>query len=142
MKSKVIGLTRDVGYQVGVRKTLPLTLEEGWRLVTSPAGIAQWLGEIVEGELDVGAKYLLASGVSGELRVLQRQSHLRLTWKPVSWRRASTIQVRVIPKGEKCTIAFHQEHLPDSAARDKRKRFFQAVLAHWEEKLLPGRGAS
>lgn len=142
MSSGSLGLTRDSGYQVGVRKTLPLTLEDGWQLVTSSAGIADWLGEIVEGEFEVGGDYLLENGVRGELRVLRQQSHLRLTWKPVSWRRASTIQVRVMPKGEKCTIAFHQEHLPNSAAREDRKVFFKAVLARWDEKTSLGEFAS
>ena len=134
MNSEVRGLTRDVGYQVGVRRTLPLSLEQSWRLVTSSEGIELWLGEIVEGGLEVGTEYLLASGVRGELRVLKWKSHLRLTWKPEFWARASTIQVRVISKGVKSTIAFHQEHMPDSVAREERKIFFCEVLDKWDER--------
>ena len=38
------GLTRGAGWEIGVSRTLPFSPEELWRLVTSPEGLALWLG--------------------------------------------------------------------------------------------------
>lgn len=123
-----VGLTKDVGYQIGVRRTLPLTPEEAWRRVTSARGLRAWLGDAPVMPLEKGTSYELADGATGEIRVFAPGSHLRLTWQPGEWPRPSTIQVRVIDKGDRATIAFHQEHLPDAAAREARREHFKAAL--------------
>ena len=39
-----VGLTKTVGYEVGVRRTMSFRLSDAWRLVTSTQGINLWLG--------------------------------------------------------------------------------------------------
>jgi uncharacterized protein YndB with AHSA1/START domain len=125
---KPVGLTRDAGYQIGVRRTLQISASTAWRFLTSPDGVRLWLGETDVKDYSRGARYALPGGGSGEVRVFHPESHLRITWQPGDWPRASTIQLRVIPKGERCVIAFHQEHLPDGEARLQQREFFIGVL--------------
>lgn len=129
------GKTRDVGYQIGVRRTMPLALDEAWALLTSPEGVRLWLGDAPGVEIEPGADYVLEDGSSGEIRVVSDRSHLRLTWQPGDWPRASTLQVRVIPKDERTTIAFHQEHLPGPDEREARRAHFARVLDAIGERL-------
>lgn len=121
------GQTRDTGFQIGVRRTLPIQHEAAWQLLSSPKGVAIWLGEI-EGELAQGAVYRLANGTAGEVTVFLPNSHLRLTWQPPTWQRPSVIQVRVLPAGNRTTISFHQEWLPGPEEREQRRVFFAAAL--------------
>jgi len=123
-----VGKTRDAGYQVGIRRTLPLGIDDAWRLVTSPEGMRAWLGEGAAVELSPGSEYALADGPSGMVRVVEPGSHLRLTWLTEGWPRPSTIQVRVLPAARGSTIALHQEHLPNAAARTERRAHFAAAL--------------
>lgn len=125
---RVVGQTADTGFQIGARRTLPIAPEEAWRLVTSPEGVRAWLGDARGFAVEKGAEYSTANGAVGVVRVAKPGSHLRVTWQPPGWVRASTIQVRVIPAGEKTTISLHQEHLPGAADREERRRFFQAAL--------------
>ncbi len=134
-EEKPVGLTKDVGYQIGARRTLPVDLETAWRLVTSVEGLEVWLGKAGKMEFTKGAAYKLADGSEGEIRVFKPGSHLRLTWQPVGWPRPSTIQVRVVPSRDKTVIAFHQEHLPDGAAREARRAHFSAALDALERML-------
>src|SRR5581483_9539508 len=134
-KQTVTGQTHDAGFQVGVRRTLPIAYDEAWRLITGAAGLRLWLGEAGHLRLAKGARYQLADGAHGEVRVYQPNHHLRLTWQPTGWERPSTIQVRVLPKGASTTIAFHHEGLPDSAAREQRRRHYEAVLRELEQQL-------
>jgi len=127
------GLTRDVGFQIGVRRTLPIRLEDAWRLLTSKKGVNIWLGETSKLDFSKGTRYQLADGSVGEVRVYSHNSHLRITWQPQGWQRASTIQVRVIPKEDNRTvIAFHQEHLPGAKEREERRAHYTSALDELE----------
>lgn len=127
-----VGKTKDAGWEIGVRRTLPVEQPAIWDLLTSPEGLAIWLGEGADLPLTRGETYTLADGSSGELRVLKPYSHLRITWQPGSYPRPSLIQVRAIARKAKTEIAFHQEHLPGPEARSERQTFFVHALDRLE----------
>lgn len=129
------GLTQRVGFEIGVRRTLSIGIEAAWELVTSPRGLCLWLGPTPGLSYDKGATYELADGSSGEVRVFRPGSHLRITWHPGHWPRASTIQVRVIPKGDRSAVGFHQEHLPGANEREERRSHFRAALDELERMI-------
>lgn len=131
-KKRPTGLTKDAGWQIGVRRTLPIQSEAAWRLLTSKKGLRLWLDAEVEIDFRPKSAYTLADGTEGEVRVFSPNSHLRITWQPQHWSRASTIQVRVIPKGDKTVIAFHQEHLPGETEREERRAYYLSVLDELE----------
>ncbi len=128
-----VGKTKDVGFQIGVRKSLPLSLNVAWNLITSKEGLAIWLGTLNKGEIAAGSAYHLDDDSFGETRVFNKLSHIRLTWQPVHWTKASTIQVRVIPNGTKTTISFHQENLPGPDEREQRRLYFKKVLKELQD---------
>ena len=136
---RAVGQTGDTGFQIGVRRTLPISAEDAWRLVTSADGVRAWLGGAPEMRWEKGETYALEDGSGGEVRVFKPGSHLRITWGPEGWPRRSTVQVRVMPSGERKTVvSFHQEHLPGAAERDERRRFFEAALDVLERQAKPG----
>ncbi|MNN19423.1 hypothetical protein D3C81_1326660 [compost metagenome] len=128
-KEFAVGKTKAVGYQVGVRRTFQVTVEEAWNLVTTRQGIEVWLGELSSYDFGVGAQFNTTSGISGEIRVINEHQNIRLTWKKKDWEKASTLQIRTIKqKDNKCTISFHQENLPSFEVREEMK-------ARWDEVL-------
>lgn len=133
-----VGKTADVGYQIGVSRTLPCSEEAIWGLLLSAEGQAIWLGGPIE--VEEGARYTLADGASGEVRVYKPWSHLRLTWQPPGWARPSLIQLRVIPAKTGTTLSFHQEHLRDGAARAEMKGRWERVIEELLGKLPAGAG--
>lgn len=70
MTERIIGQTKTVGFQVGVRRTLPITQEKAWQLVSSPEGLALWLGEGGCIHLHPGAQYQTDLG-AGEIRIVK-----------------------------------------------------------------------
>jgi uncharacterized protein YndB with AHSA1/START domain len=121
-----VGLTKDAGWQVGARKTLQLDLAAAWKLISEPTGLRDWLGEVPQ--LSAGDEFQLEDGTQGMIRVHQPQSHIRLSWQPPQWQKPSTLQVRVVGKGDKTVIAFHQENMPSQEVRENRKAFFKRAL--------------
>lgn len=131
-KVKPIGLTKAVGFQIGVRRTFPINLQQAWKLISSKSGLSIWLDSDIDFAFEKDLKFQLANGCQGEVRIFKPHSHLRLAWKPKDWEKASTIQIRVIPVENKTVIAFHQENLADSGEREKRQKFFNSVLDRFE----------
>jgi uncharacterized protein YndB with AHSA1/START domain len=133
---RALGETQDAAFQIGLQKTLDAPAEEVWRMVTSQRGIAIWLGEGAPRALSKGKTFALEDGATGEVRTVEPGSHLRVTWHPGDWPRASTIQLRVTSKGPaKCVLGFHQEHLPDAASRETRRSWFRDAAARIEDGL-------
>jgi uncharacterized protein YndB with AHSA1/START domain len=128
MESKPIGHTKTAGFQVGVRRTLPISQERAWELVTSSEGLGLWLGVSTSLNLEPGEKYFTKTG-TGDIRVVKNLQQLRLTLKKEEWQKPSTIQIRIIPKDRnKTTISFHQENLPNQNVREEMKVYWENVL--------------
>lgn len=136
MDHRVIGQTKTVGFQVGVRRTFPISQEKAWQLVTSVEGLNLWLGESTSIILQPGQKYVTKAGAFGQIRVVKSLQQLRLTWKKVEWQRPSTVQVRIPSKeSNKTTISFYQENLSDKNVREEMKVYWEKVLEGISERV-------
>ena len=128
----MIGQTKNGSFQIGVRRTLPISGEQAWNFLISKEGQRIWLGEDYPLTLAEGEPYTTPGGAKGIVRVINPEVNLRLSWQPSEWAQASTIQIRTIPRGSGTTISFHQEGLPDAAARASMRRRWQQALAKLE----------
>jgi len=126
-RNKQIGKTKDVGWQFGLRKTLPLSQESVWDFMFSEQGLKIWLGEL-EQELEVKKHYKTKSGIDGLIRVFKPYSHI-----------LSTLQVRVMGDNKKATISFHQEKLLDNKQREKMKAYWNEKITEIEKVLMDGK---
>ena len=134
--TRVIGLTKDAGFQIGVRKTFAVPVETAWNFLFSEKGLSTWLGKISVENFELGKPYQTEEGTEGKVNVFKPNSHIRLTWKPKHWTNTSSLQVRVIPSREKTTISFHQDKLVDSKQRDEMKKYWDQVIEKIEDELL------
>jgi len=128
-KIKLVGQTKSTEFQIGVRRTFPIPIEEAWDLITSTKGIHIWLGEVSSISLSIGHQYQTEDGVSGEIRVVNQFQNIRLTWTKENWIKPSTLQIRTITNGkDKTTLSFHQENLLDIHIREEMKNKWGEVL--------------
>ena len=127
-----IGLPRDPGWQVGVRKTLAIAPEDAWEFLLSEKIVRIWLGAKFENTLQAGSVFFLDDGTQINITVFNPGSYLSLLYQPRDYPQPTFLQVCLIPSGENTTFAFHQEFLPDREARQERKFHFQQVLDDFE----------
>lgn len=120
-----VGKTKDAGFQIGVRRTVPATVEAVWRFLTGAEGLRAWLGEAEGTVVREGENFATREGDSGRFTVVKPLSHVRLQWMKSDWEAPSTLQIRVLPAKQGATISIHQEKLSGPAAREEMK-------AHWE----------
>ena len=121
-------------YQAESEKTFRIAPKKAWDLLISPVGMRTWLGAGVKADPRDGVTYATADDVQGEFRIVKKMSHLRLTWQPPGWEEASTLQVRVVPKGpKKSAICFHHEGLPGEQQREEMQLRWHQVLQELED---------
>ncbi len=128
MSEAAVGLTKDGGWQAGVRRTLPVRPELAWEFLVRPDVLRLWLGEVPARKMEQDTEFLLPDGTRRRMTVFQSGSHLRMQWQPLHYDRPAVLQMCIIPAGGKATFAFHQENLPDEAARSQRLVFFRQAL--------------
>ncbi len=124
---RVLGQTTTQGFEVGAQRTMPISGDKAWKLITSNVGRKEWLGT-AQVTLSKGETFKTLDGVEGEIRVVNKQKNIRVFWKPRLWKRHSILQVRVESRGDKSVVGFHHEHLPNAKARKVMLNHWQAVL--------------
>ncbi len=128
---RVVGQTADAGYQVGVQRTLPLSLAATWRFLVSDDAVRDWLGGGVDTELAAGVRYATEDGISGEIRVVKPGDRIRLT-RQEGTGASSTLQIALTPSGDrKTSVRFHHEKLTSTADRERMRQSWTEVLDSW-----------
>jgi uncharacterized protein YndB with AHSA1/START domain len=122
----MIGQTKDVGFNIGVSRTLPFPPDVVWAAIMSREGIALWLGE--GATLAKGEHYETTDGTVGEVRSLHKLDRVRLTWHPRDWDHESTVQIALSTRGEKTVLNFHQERLAGPEERERQRDHWRGVM--------------
>jgi hypothetical protein len=118
------GLTKDAGWELGVRQTVPAPLPEVWAFLLGE-GLPVWLGDIDALPTEKGAAYETKDGVRGTIRGFTDAYRVRLSWQPADWPHDTILQVTEKEAAGGTTVGFHHEKLAD---RDERKM----MLGHWK----------
>ncbi|MBI3250561.1 MAG: SRPBCC domain-containing protein [Candidatus Andersenbacteria bacterium] len=131
---RVAGETADVGFEIGVTKTLPISKKQAWDLLMSPTVRKMWLGE-TNVTVAPGNTYATKEGTTGEVRTLRPGERVRLTWQPKGFKQPSTLQVTVSTRQtmKGTCIRFHQEKLASAKDRVQMRKHWQQVLMKLEE---------
>ena len=125
---RVVGQTSDADFQIGVQKTLPIPAEAAWELLTGDPGREAWLGPVEGMDFHKGAEYRTLDGRSGEIRSCAPGQRMRLTWSHPQLTRPSTLQVTLVPSGERTSVRFHQERLSSLEERELMREHWRHAL--------------
>ncbi|OZB93561.1 SRPBCC domain-containing protein [Paenibacillus sp. XY044] len=136
--AKPVGLTAAAGFQVGVRRTFPVSREAAWSLLTSPEGMMVWLGELPSLDFKPGSTYTSKEGNHGEIRVVKTGEQIRMTWQRPGWNHPSTVQIRLLVAKTGTTISFHQEKLTDIWQREQMKAYWEEAADRIRQQLAAG----
>jgi uncharacterized protein YndB with AHSA1/START domain len=132
-----VGETKDVGWEIGVSRTIDGQVDDVWRTLVSPAGVALWLvaGATLPPEPGAPIEVDPALG-SGELRSLRPHDRVRVTWTAAGADHETTVQVTVAARGDRTMVRFHEERLTGPAERAARHDHWVAVMDQLEALLV------
>lgn len=108
---KKIGLTKDAGWQFGIRKSVPLNANKVWDFMFSENGTKLWL-----------------KGADKEFSTFKNLSHIRTKWILKDWTNEATLQMRLLSNKDKTTIAFHIDKLLNENQREEVKTYWTEML--------------
>ncbi|KKO89223.1 hypothetical protein AAW12_24235 [Sphingobacterium sp. Ag1] len=108
-----IGLTKDAGWQFGIRKTVPTNIERLWEVFFSDRGLGYW-----------------TEGVDQNFSTFKEYSHIRTKWKHKNFEENAHLQIRFIPSKnkDKTTISIHVDHLKNESQREVSKKYWSVVI--------------
>ncbi len=67
-----VGVTKDAGVQIGIRRTVAIKKEKMWNFLTSPQGIFIWIGNVPGFRLEKGYEFQSAEGITRKMRTINR----------------------------------------------------------------------
>lgn len=125
-----VGQTKDVGWNIGVSRTLDHPIGRVWDLIVGP-GLPLWLGDGVTLGADTapGEPYETTDGTVGELRSFRPHDRLRLTHRVRGADHETTVQVAMRANGERTMLRFHEERMRDAGEREAQRAHWQAAMA-------------
>jgi uncharacterized protein YndB with AHSA1/START domain len=129
---RVVGQTADVGFQIGVQRSVEASAGRLWDVLTERPEL--WLGPGVAVSFEPGQAYDVPPGegepgARGEVRVVKPGDRLRMTWQPAGWPVPATVQVTLSPVAPGRTrLQAHLEKLPDAETREAMRERWRAAL--------------
>jgi uncharacterized protein YndB with AHSA1/START domain len=135
LSEREVGRTKDVGWQIGVRRTVPYSVEEVWDLLVSPEGLAVWLAPGAQLSPTSGATVKTDDGGTGEVRSYRPHDRVRVVWQPAGRAHDSTVQVALLTAATGTAIVFHEERLTGAEEREQRRVHWRRVLDRLEDAL-------
>lgn len=129
------GLTKDAGWQIGVRHTIAASPKAIWRTLMSPNGLAIWLGPLAVLPDRPGMAWRAEDGSHGDVRSYERERLVRLTCRSASGGPETTLQLRLLPVRTGTTLAIHQERLGDPDERERMRGHWKAVAAQIAQRV-------
>jgi len=108
-----IGLTKDAGWQFGIRKTVPSNLGTVWNVFFSDRGLGYW-----------------SDDVDQDFSTFKEFSHIRTKWRHKDFTESANLQIRFIPSKnkDKTTISIHVDKLKNESQREVAREYWSKVI--------------
>ncbi|MBK8023343.1 MAG: SRPBCC domain-containing protein [Chloroflexi bacterium] len=128
-----MGQTRSQGWEIGVRRTVPMSAGRAWGAIMAALGL-DWAYDPESPPFERGRTFITDDGTRGEIRSFEQGSLLRMKWQPPGWEVNTTLQIRVLPAKKGSTISIHHEWLKDGEMREAMRARWTALLEAIEKK--------
>lgn len=126
---RIEGQNQKGEYSTTATKTLPIGAKAAWKLMFTPAGLALWLNPLERLALKPGGVYEVPEGAYGQVRTIKPGKRIRLSWQEAHWRKASFVQVYVLPraKGKSMVVISHDSLATAEIKAVVKERWRKAV---------------
>ncbi len=134
-EEKVVGLTKNVGFQFSITRTYAVSTDAAWDFLLSESGVAIWLGTIDFQDFELNNPLTTAEGIEGKITIFKADSHLRLAWQPRHWSNISSIEIRVFDVKGRAKIGLLHTRMRDVQQREEVKAYWNKIFEKMGSKL-------
>lgn len=125
---KVVGLTKNVGFQFSITKTYAVSVNKAWDFLLSESGVSMWLGYINFNDFELNNPLITKAGLEAKITIFKADSHLRLAWKPAHWDNVSFIEIRVLTNKGRAKLGLLHTHMTSVAQRTEVKAYWTKIF--------------
>jgi activator of HSP90 ATPase len=134
-EKKVVGLTKNVGFQFSIIRTYGVSTDAAWDFLLSESGVSTWLGTIDFDGFELNNPLKTDAGIEAKITIFKADSHIRLAWKPAHWSNNSFIEIRVFDAKGRAKIGLLHTHMMDVAQREEVNAYWGKIFQEMGEKL-------
>ncbi len=125
---RVVGLTKNVGFQFSITKTCTVSVDEAWDFLLSESGVSMWLGNINFDDFELNNLLKTSEGIEAKITIFRADSHLRLAWKPAHWHNNSFIEIRVLTNKGRAKLGLLHTHMTSVEQRAEVKAYWTKIM--------------
>jgi activator of HSP90 ATPase len=125
---KVVGLTKNVGFQFSITRTYAVSTDAAWDFLLSESGVAIWLGTIDFQDFELNNPFTTAEGIEAKITIFKADAYLRLAWKPQHWDNMSSIEIRVFDVKGRAKIGLLHTWMRDGQQRAEVKAYWGKIF--------------
>ena len=122
-----VGKTSGQGWEIGVRRTLPVSQTAAWNIIMDALGIP-WEDGPRAPTYKKQMTLETEDGTLIEIRSFEVYNLIRMKWQPPDLKNNTTLQIRILPAKTGTTISIHHEWLEDSEQREQMRERWTALL--------------
>jgi activator of HSP90 ATPase len=134
-EKKVVGLTKNVGFQFSIIRTYAVSTDAAWDFLLSESGVSTWLGTIDFDNFELNNPLKTEAEIEAKITIFKADSHLRLAWKPAHWSNNSFIEIRVFNAKGRAKIGLLHTFMMDAAQRAEVKAYWGKIFQEMGAKL-------
>jgi activator of HSP90 ATPase len=127
-EKKVVGLTKNVGFQFSITRTYAVSTDAAWDFLLSETGVSTWLGVINFDDFELNNSLITKARIEAKITIFKADSHLRLAWKPAHWGNNSFIEIRVFDVKGRAKIGLLHTFMMDVAQRTEVKAYWNKIF--------------
>ncbi len=135
VEKRVVGLTKNVGFQFSITKTCPVSPDVAWDFLLSESGIAIWLGDIDFDDFELHKPLITKTGIEAKITIFRADSHIRLAWKPAHWLNNSFIEIRVLTNKGRAKLGLLHTHMMSVGQREEVKAYWNKIVQNMAAEL-------
>lgn len=127
---------KDLGFQVSVTKTFNLNTEVFWEFLLSEKAISIWVGEINFDDFEIQKSFITKEGIEGKITVFKTNCHIRFKWKPSTWKKESTVELRITNAKGKARLIFHHTRFFKIEQKEELRSYWKNVMKKINTELI------
>ncbi len=132
---KIVGLTKNSGYQISISKTFDVSYDIMWDFILAEEGINIWLGKSNMLDFELNTPFKTHTGIAGQLKSFKPGVYFKLTWKAAAWTNISKVEIRIDNKKGKARLGILQSFLTSLDQRSAQKKYWDAIMIQINEEL-------
>lgn len=126
---------RPKGYSICVTKTIAAPAEAVFDAFGEPRLMNEFMGEGAKASFTEGGRFSTTDGNAGTYTKISRPKTLRFTWDAEDPALASTVELKLTPKGDKCGVVLNHERIQTRALADGLRAAWGGAIERLKSRL-------